>query len=91
MLQSKKSQYIGKACYYSVNELMNGGRMEGRMTREIEGKKQRKKKKLLIHFTIIVSFYIWSWYLDTFFISILALTCHLIKKKNLEKRPTIYP
>ena len=67
MLHSKKSQYIGKACYYSVNELMKWGMKDGRKNdKRNERKKQRKKKKLLINFTIIVSFYIWRGYLDTF-------------------------
>ena len=46
---------------------MNGGRKDGRKDDKGNGrKKQRKKKKLFINFTIIVSFYIWSGYLDTF-------------------------
>ena len=59
---------------------MNGGRKDGRKDDKLNGRKKQRKKKLLINFTIIVSFYIWSGYLDTFFISILALTCHLVKK-----------
>ena len=48
---------------------MNGGRKDGRKDdKRNERKKQRNKKKLLINFTIIVSFYIWSGYLDTFFL-----------------------
>ena len=59
---------------------MNGGRKDGRKDDKRNGrKKQRKKKKLLINFTIIVSLYMERVF-RYFFISILALTCHLIKK-----------
>ena len=77
-----------------MNGGKKGGRKDGRKDDKRNGrKKQRKKKKLLINFTIIVSFYIMSRYLlfRYFFISILALTCHLIKKKIKKKRPNIYP
>ena len=45
---------------------MNGGRKDGRKDDKRNGRKKQRKKKLLINFTIIVSFYIWSGYLDTF-------------------------
>ena len=57
---------------------MKNGRKDDKRNRR---KKQRKKNKLLINFTIIVSFLYMELVFRFFVISILALTCHLIKKK----------
>ena len=76
-----------------MNERRKNGRKDD--MRDIR-KKQRKKKKLFINFTINRFFLCMELVFRYFFISILALTCHLInlikkkKKKKELKKDQIY-
>ena len=62
-----------------MNERRKDGRKDG--MRDIR-KKQRKKKKVFINFTIYLFFLCMELVFRYVFTSILALTCHLIKKKK---------